>query len=157
MIKTMVLLLGIPLVIGMLFSTYQPKITKVIIKPIKIISLVIFAGYIFVALASNFDYIIKYINLVFLIVLIHNAMAFFTGYSMAKLFKLKNIDVRTITIETGIQNSGLALVLIFNPNLFNGLGGMAYIAALWGIWHIVSGIVISGIWSYRPVLKLKTK
>ena len=156
MVKTMILLLGIPLIVGMLFSNYFPKITRHIIKPIKITSLIIFAGYVIVALAANFNYIIKYINLVFIIVLLHNAIAFIAGYTMAKSFKLKNIDVRTVTIETGIQNSGLALVLIFNPNLFNGLGGMAYIAALWGIWHIISGVIISAIWSYKPVLKFKS-
>ena len=152
MIKTMIILLGIPLTIGMLFSKYFPIISKIIMKPIKILSLVIFAGYVVVALAKNFDYFLDYIHLIFLIVLIHNALAFLSGYSIAKLFKLKRRDVRSITIETGIQNSGLALVLIFNPNLFNGIGGMAFIAAFWGIWHIVSGLTISSIWSYQPLL-----
>ncbi len=153
MIKTMIILLGIPLVIGMLFSKYFPKITKKIKKPIKILSLLIFTGYVVIALANNFNFFIKFVHLVFLIVLIHNAIALTTGYSLAKFFKLKRRDVRTITIETGIQNSGLALVLIFNPNLFNGLGGMAFIAALWGIWHIVAGLTISSIWSFKPLLK----
>ena len=48
-----------------------------------------------------------------------------------------------MTIETGIQNSGLGLVLIFG--FFNGLGGMAVVAALWGIWHAVSGIILARI------------
>jgi BASS family bile acid:Na+ symporter len=153
MIKTMILLLGIPLIIGMWFSRRFPNIRNKIMRPIKIISLLIFAGYVIAALAANFDYFIKYAYLIFIIVLIHNALAFSSGYVMAKAFKLKRRDVRTITIETGIQNSGLALVLIFNPNLFNGYGGMAFIAAFWGIWHIVSGLTVSSIWSYRPLLK----
>lgn len=152
MIKTMVILLGIPLTVGMSFSRYFPLITKKILKPIKLISLIIFGSYVVIALAKNFDYFLDYVHLIFAIVLIHNALAFTTGYSIARFFKLKNRDVRTITIETGIQNSGLALVLIFNPNLFDGIGGMAFIAALWGIWHIVSGLTVSSIWSYRPLL-----
>ena len=153
MIKTMILLLGIPLVIGMWFSQRFPNIRNKIMRPIKIISLLIFAGYVIAALAANFNYFIKYAYLIFIIVLIHNALAFTSGYIMAKSFKLKRRDVRTVTIETGIQNSGLALVLIFNPNLFNGYGGMAFIAAFWGIWHIVSGLIVSSIWSYQPLLK----
>ena len=152
MIKTMIILLGIPLTVGMLFSKYFPVITKIIIKPIKLLSLVIFGSYVVVALAKNIDYFLDYIHLIFLIVLIHNALAFTTGYSIARLFKLKRRDVRSITIETGIQNSGLALVLIFNPNLFNGIGGMAFIAAFWGIWHIISGLTVSSIWSFKPLL-----
>lgn len=153
MMKTMIILLGIPLTVGMLFAKHFPKITNIIRKPIKILSLVIFAGYVSVALASNFSYFLQYVHLFFIIVLLHNALALATGFSLSKIFKLPKRDVRTITIETGIQNSGLALVLIFNPNLFNGLGGMAFIAALWGIWHIVSGISLSSIWSLKPVYK----
>ncbi|NOZ45426.1 MAG: bile acid:sodium symporter family protein [Chlorobi bacterium] len=151
MFKTILLLLGIPLVLGMLFAKYFPKITNKILKPIKILSLFIFFGYIVAALANNFEYFIKYVHLIFLIVLVHNTLALLTGFSVGKIFKLKKNNIRTITIETGIQNSGLALVLIFNPHLFNGLGGMAFIAALWGIWHIVAGLGISTFWSYRPI------
>jgi BASS family bile acid:Na+ symporter len=43
--------------------------------------------------------------------------------------------------------------LIFNPNLFGGLGGRAFIAAWWGIWHIVAGMVIAGIWSKKSIKK----
>ena len=151
MFKTMFILLGIPLTIGMIFSYKFPKITSKIVKPIKIASIVIFASYVVGALALNWEYFYKYVHLVFLIVLIHNALALSTGFSIAKLFKLNKNNVRTITIETGIQNSGLALVLIFNPNLFNGMGGMAFIAALWGVWHIISGLGIAAYWSRKPI------
>jgi BASS family bile acid:Na+ symporter len=151
MAKTMFILLGVPLTIGMLFSYKFPKITSKIVKPIKIASIVIFAGYVVGALVLNWEYFLKYVHLIFLIVFIHNVLALMTGFSIASLFKCSKNDVRTITIETGIQNSGLALVLIFNPNLFNGLGGMAFIAALWGIWHIISGLGIATIMSKKPI------
>lgn len=151
MFKTMVILLGIPLIIGMVFSYKFPKITARIVKPIKIASIIIFGGYVVVALALNWEHFVNHVHLVFFIVLIHNALALTTGYSIASLFKRNNKDKRTITIETGIQNSGLALVLIFNPKLFNGLGGMAFIAALWGVWHIISGLGIATWWSRKPI------
>ena len=151
MAKTMFILLGVPLTIGMLFSYKFPKITSKIVKPIKIASIIIFAGYVVGALVLNWEYFLKYVHLIFLIVFIHNALALMTGFSIASLFKRSKNDIRTITIETGIQNSGLALVLIFNPNLFNGLGGMAFIAALWGIWHIISGLGIATIMSKKPI------
>ncbi len=80
-------------------------------------------------------------------------MALATGFSVAKLFRLSNKDVRTITIETGIQNSGLGLVLIFTPTLFNGLGGMAFIAAWWGIWHVISGLTIGYFWGRKEPIQ----
>lgn len=74
-------------------------------------------------------------------------MALTLGYLTAGIFRLPEIDRKTIAIETGIQNSGLGLVLIFN--FFNGIGGMALVAAWWGIWHILSGMFLSWFWSRK--------
>ena len=149
MLKIIIILLGIPTAIGMFVAAKFPKLTAKIIKPIKILSMVIFLGYVVGALSLNFDFFLDYIHLIFIIVLIHNALALTTGFSMAKIFRLSDKDTRTITIETGIQNSGLGLVLIFRPTLFNGLGGMAFIAAWWGIWHIISGMAIGYFWGKK--------
>lgn len=153
MFKAVFILLGIPLTIGMIFARKFPRTTEKLIKPIKTASIIIFFGYIIAALAANFDYFIKYVHLILFIVVAHNALALSTGFILAKIGKLPKRNIRTLTIETGIQNSGLGLVLIFNPNLFNGLGGMAFIAALWGIWHIIAGLGIATLWSYIPIYK----
>jgi bile acid:Na+ symporter, BASS family len=150
MFKTVVVLLGIPLVLGMLFAWQFPGLAKKITKPMKVFSIVVFGGFVVAALASNFGYFLRYIHLIFLLVLAHNALALGSGYLFARVMKLNSPDRRSITIETGIQNSGLGLVLIFNPHIFNGLGGMAFIAAWWGIWHILSGLAISSWWAKRP-------
>lgn len=152
MFQTVILILGIPLIIGILFSKNFTEITKKIQKPIKFISIIIFAGFVVGALYNNFSLFLKYIHLILLIVFLHNALALITGYFFAKIFKLKQNDRKTISIETGIQNSGLALVLIFNPNIFSAdlqIGGMAFIAAWWGIWHIISGMAISYFWGRK--------
>ncbi|MCC6584687.1 MAG: bile acid:sodium symporter family protein, partial [Chitinophagales bacterium] len=53
------------------------------------------------------------------------------------------------SIESGIHNTGLGLILIFN--FFGGMGGMALIAAWWGIWHLIAGIGLAYYWQKRPV------
>jgi len=146
MVQTVVLLLGIPVVAGLLFAHYFVQITSKIKKPIRQLSIVIFIAYVIILLTANFDHFRNFIHLVFIIVLIHNALALLTGFSISSLFRLPRIDKRTITIETGIQNSGLALVLMFNPKIFPPeleLGGMTIIAAWWGVWHIISGFAVS--------------
>lgn len=80
-------------------------------------------------------------------VLVHNGVGLLGGFGFAKLMKLPKLDARAISIETGIQNSALALILIFN--FFDGKGGMALIAAWWGIWHILSGLTLAAFWSRR--------
>ena len=151
MLKTVFILVGVPIVLGIWFAQKFPEFTEKIKKPITILSIIIFIGYIFAALSANINYFFMYIHLIFLIVLVHNSLAFLTGYSFASLLKLSDINRRTITVEMGIQNSGLGLVLIFNPLLFNGLGGMAFIAAWWGIWHIVAGLTLGAYWSRKPL------
>ncbi|MCK5906508.1 MAG: bile acid:sodium symporter family protein [Flavobacteriales bacterium] len=150
MVKTVMLLLGIPVILGLLFRKYFTELALKIAKPLKTFSLIFFIGLIVGALSMNFDFFIDYIHLIVLMVFAHNLIALFTGYSLAVVFKLPKIDRRTLSIETGIQNSGLALVLIFNPKLFDGLGGMAFVAAWWGIWHIISGLVVANFFKRIP-------
>ncbi|MBN1950523.1 MAG: bile acid:sodium symporter family protein [Bacteroidales bacterium] len=150
--KTVIILLGIPLLSGMLFNSFFPKLTKKITKPIKIFSIVAFSAMVIIAFSNNFEYFKEYIKYIFILVLIHNAIALGSGYIFARLTKCNDAVRRTITIETGIQNSVLALVLLFNPKIFPpemNNGGMAFIAAWWGIWHILSGLGIAFVWSRR--------
>ncbi len=111
-------------------------------------------GFVAVAFSLNYDIFKKVIHLVILIVLIHNAVALSSGYLLARVFSLPLADQKTLTIETGIQNSGLGLLLIFT--FFEGLGGMTIIAAWWGIWHILSGLAISWYWSRKTQLGSST-
>jgi BASS family bile acid:Na+ symporter len=149
-LKTITLLMAVPLLLGFWFRNKFPELTKKIFKPTKIASFIIFIGFIVGAIAANLEHFAKYFWLLLPIVFIHNLIAMLTGFSFAKLMKQSLMNVKTITIETGIQNSGLALVLIFNEGIFKGgLGGAAFIAAMWGVWHIISGLTISTIWSYK--------
>ncbi len=149
MIKTVLILLGIPIVLGMLANHKFPTLTEKIKKPIKAFSLIFFMGMVVMMFVNNYDHFIKYIFWIFIVVLIHNALALSSGFGFAKLFRLDSRNSRTISIETGIQNSGLGLVLLFNPNIFPqdlALGGMMIVTAWWGIWHILAGLTIATIW-----------
>ncbi|MCK9501689.1 MAG: bile acid:sodium symporter family protein [Lascolabacillus sp.] len=149
MFRTVFLILGVPVILGMFVGMKFPKFSKRMDKPIQTASVIFFIGFIVAALAGNFSIFLKYIHLIFLLVLVHNGLAFFSGYSLPKLLKVKERDCRTISIETGIQNSGLGLALIFNPRIFPpelNLGGMAMVAAWWGIWHIVAGLILASYW-----------
>jgi BASS family bile acid:Na+ symporter len=153
MFITVFIILGIPLFAGMWVNNRFPKTTEKIVKPIKTLSIVIFGGMVISAFLSNYEYFIDYIKYIFIIVLIHNGLALATGFSFSSLFGVSSYDRRSITIETGIQNSALALVLLLVTGIFpeEGIGGMAFIAAWWGIWHILSGLGIASLWSLKPV------
>ena len=154
MFETVFILLGIPLVLGMLTVKFLPKIAEKLKKPMQYFSLIFFMGMIIMAFGNNVDLFLKYIVFVFILVLIHNSLALAMGYGTAAAFRLPDRERRTITIETGIQNSGLGLVLLFNPKIFPpnlAIGGMLFITAWWGIWHIISGLSISTYWSKKKI------
>lgn len=160
MFRTVVILLGIPVIAGIVFSQRWPDLTQRIKKPISQLSMIFFIAFLIFAFKNNFYYFVHYIQWILLIVFVHNALALSGGYFFPALFGLDKLDRRTIAIETGIQNSGLGLVLIFNPRIFPPeleIGGMAFIAAWWGIWHILSGLGLAAIWSvYKPIVKKAT-
>lgn len=143
------IILGIPLILGISLAGAFPKMATRVRKGFKIFSLVFFILIVAGALAANWQYFLKYVGFVFIGVLIHNALALNLGYWAARLFSLPPADVRAVSIEVGIQNSGLGLVLVFT--FFAGLGGMAIITAWWGIWHIVAGLITAFIFSRRPL------
>ncbi|MEB2775773.1 bile acid:sodium symporter family protein [Algoriphagus sp. D3-2-R+10] len=144
---TVALILGIPLILGIITRKYAPVFAEKASKILKPLSILIFTAFVVIAFAGNFDLFTKYISLIFLWVLGHNFVALGSGFITGKIFKLPLADVKTMTIETGIQNSGLGLVLIFT--YFDGLGGMAIITAWWGIWHLISGMTIASIWKSK--------
>ena len=145
LLKTITLLLLVPITLGMLLRNRKPAWADKLHPIMHYSSIFIFAIIVCLAFSVNFNLFLEYIHLVLLLVLSHNAIALMAGYGVGKLFGLVQADKRSIAIETGIQNSGLGLILIFS--FFDGLGGMAIVAAWWGIWHIISGLSLAYFWN----------
>jgi BASS family bile acid:Na+ symporter len=144
---TVALILGLPLILGILTRQYLPDLAERFAKILKPLSILIFGAFVMIAFLGNLEPFLKYIGIIFLWVFAHNFVALSAGYLIGKLSGLPLADVKTLTLETGIQNSGLGLVLIFT--YFDGLGGMAIITALWGIWHLISGLTIASLWKLK--------
>lgn len=142
---TVMLMLILPLVLGITLNEKRPMAADKIRRPMQNLSMLIFVAFVVIALAANWAFFLQYAHYVAMLVVVHNALALAGGYSVATLAGLSPYDRRAVTIETGIQNSGLGLVLIFT--FFDGLGGMAVVAAFWGIWHAISGLGLASLMS----------
>ncbi|MCP3951623.1 MAG: bile acid:sodium symporter family protein [Desulfobacterales bacterium] len=142
---TVFIILGIPLILGMTLSRIFPNLANRVRKPFKIFALVFFILVLFGALAANYKIFFQVIGLVIIAVFIHNALALNIGYWTARLFHLDEGDCRAVSIEIGIQNAALGLVLVFN--FFGGMGGMAILVGWWGIWHIAAGLTTAFIFT----------
>jgi len=146
---TVFIILGIPMTIGMTIGHFMPDLANKIRRPFKIFSLIFFILIVCGALGANWQNFIKYVGIVVFAVFIHNALALNIGYWFGKIARLDERDCRAVSIEVGIQNSALGLVLVFS--FFDGLGGMAILVAWWGIWHIIAGLVTAFIFTRRKL------
>lgn len=150
-VSTVAMITILPVTLGMLTNRYFPKFTVKARHWMTGFSLIFFVIVILISFWENFEMFLTYIHTVFLLVLASNALAYLVGYGTARSFGLSKENVKTITIETGIQNSGLGLILIFN--FFGGLGGMALVAAWWSVWDMFSGLLLASYWAWRSKKK----
>lgn len=142
---TVFLIIVLPLMIGMYVRHRYEELSLKLEKVMKNLSILIFLAIVLFAVISNLEPFLKYMPFVAGLVILHNLLAISIGFLTAKAFALHFSSVKTLMIETGIQNSGLGLALIFT--FFDGLGGMTLVAAGWGVWHIISGLIMSKILS----------
>lgn len=143
-----VVIIGLPFVVGILCAEKLPALTAKIRKPARIFSFLCLIGFILGAVAGNWRYFMEYVGLVLVAVALHDALAFGTGYLCARACRLSDYDRRAVSIEVGIRNAGLGLVLIFS--FFGGLGGMAVVAGVWGFWDIIAGLALATWWGRKP-------
>ena len=149
MLGHIVMIIGIPFVLGVACSHRFPKLTERIKKPARILSFLALIAFIAGAIVGNWRFFLDYVGLVLIAVVLHDALAFGTGYLCARVFGLADYDRRAVAIEVGIRNAGLGLVLIFS--FFGGLGGMAVVAGVWGFWDIIAGLALASWWGRKPV------
>jgi BASS family bile acid:Na+ symporter len=141
-------LIVIPLLLGIWLNERKPVFVSHVRIWAQRISLLIFFTILVLALLGNSENLVQYLGFVFLLVLVHNAAALSNGFLLGTLFRLPKLDRRTLAFEGGVHNTALGLLLIFK--FFGGLGGMALIAAWWGIWDLVSGMGLAYYWRRNP-------
>jgi bile acid:Na+ symporter, BASS family len=152
LLMLVVLVLALPLLLGMMTGGRFPKLAERSENPLRVISLLVFLAFVAIAFLNNVDLFLAEFHSFFWLVVGHNLLALALGFGMARLMRLSGPDQRAVTMEVGIQNSGLGLVILFT--FFPDAGGMMLITAFWGVWHLVSGLTLSQIWARRPLPEL---
>jgi len=112
--NTIIQIMGItivPVSIGMLINSYFPKFAKRLESPMRIASTVIFVAVLSGIILANKQHIVTYLKSVGLVALALNISTMALGYYSSKIFKLNLKQSISITIESGIQNGTLAIVI----------------------------------------------
>lgn len=147
LVLMVLLVLVLPMVAGMFTGRRWPRVAQRLEKPLRQVSLLVMLVFVGVALSKNLEQFTEYFHLFFWLVVLLNSLALLLGYVCARLWRLAEADVRAVTLETGIHNSGLGMALIFT--FFPQAGGMLLIAAFWGCWQLISGLALALFWSRR--------
>lgn len=133
----------IPIVLGFLFQRFLPTVVEKGIAVVPLISVMAILIIVSAVTAANAENVISSGLIVFIAVFLHNSIGLLLGYLAAKLMGLNETDRRAISIEVGMQNSGLGVALAtahFSP--------LAALPAVWGaIWHNISGPIIATFWA----------
>ena len=149
MLLHILMIIGVPFVLGIACARQFPRWTERFKKPLRILSFLTLIGFIVGAIAGNWRYFLDYVGLVLLVVALHDALAFGLGWTVARAARLSDYDSRAMSIEVGIRNAGLGLGIIFS--FFDGLGGMAVVAGVWGFWDMIAGLLLAAWWARRPL------
>jgi len=140
------LLLAIPLAAGMIFAARAPAVASKIRKRTTLVGALVLIATIIYGVTYFYPLLWPAVGLLAGITILHNGAAFLTGATAGWLLSKRSSVRRALTFEVGIQNSGLALIILLSQ--LKGVGGAAAIAAVWGIWHIIAGSMLALFYRY---------
>ncbi|MBO7114397.1 MAG: bile acid:sodium symporter [Bacteroidaceae bacterium] len=148
---TVILIIGVPVLLGLITVKFAPNASAKLKELMRYLSIAVFIVVAAIMISQNIILFEEYIGYIFIIVLIHNLLGFGVGYTASTIGKTPVKDRRAVTLEIGTQNSGLGLLLLFNTGIFPpevAKGGMVFVTAWWGVWHIVSGLILGTVFRF---------
>ncbi|MEI4769322.1 bile acid:sodium symporter family protein [Psychrobacillus sp. FJAT-51614] len=147
MFKSIVQVIILPIALGLIVKKLLPTFVEKSLNVVPLISVLAIITIVSAVVAGNVDNIASAGFLVFLGVFLHNGAGLLLGYYTGKMIGLSKLDCRAISIEVGMQNSGLGVALATAH-----LGPLAALpSALGAVWHNISGPILATYWSKRPV------
>ncbi|BCX80214.1 bile acid:sodium symporter family protein [Campylobacter sp. 19-13652] len=141
MLKSLAEITLAPIIIGVLVNTLAPSFVKRIEFILPVISMVGIISLIAIIIALNASKIASSAAVVFVAVIAHNGLGLASGYFIARAFGFSSRIARTIAIEVGMQNSGLAISLA--KLHFASYSLAAIPGAIFSIWHNISGAIFA--------------
>lgn len=137
----------IPITAGLIFNKYLSGKAQWLDKAMPLVSMSSIALIIVVITAAGRESLLSIGPALILLVLIHNLSGYTLGYWSGRLFKMSERDCRTIAIEVGMQNGGLA------SGIAKGMGKMATVGlapAIFGPLMNITGSILASYWHRKP-------
>ncbi|WP_299492563.1 bile acid:sodium symporter family protein [uncultured Shewanella sp.] len=150
MLLSMIKIVLLPVFIGLIINTFLSRMISSINRWLPLMSMLSIAFIIAIVVALNANNIESMGYVVMVAVVLHNGLGLLSGYWGARLLGYEEAICRTIAIEVGMQNSGLAVAL--SMKFFNAMTALP--GAIFSVWHVLSGSVLASVWSYKKKIKI---
>ena len=132
----------IPVTLGFAINRFFGKFTEKAVAVLPSVSTVAICLIIAAVVSHNAEKIYTSGVLVFAVVILHNLLGYAGGFGLGKLLKMPPEKVKALSIEVGMQNSGLATSLA--GTAFSGLAMATVPGAVFSVWHNISGAILAG-------------
>lgn len=135
----------IPICLGFFVNKFFYNFTKKIVKMLPLVSVTGICLIVASVVSHNSMKILTTSSVVFIVVVLHNLLGYLLGFSLGKILRLKASKTKALSIEIGMQNSGLATSLAHTT--FSSLSMATVPGAIFSIWHNISGAILANIYS----------
>lgn len=135
----------IPIVLGLIVKGLFSKQVEQSVKALPLVSVIGIVAIVAAVVSASQERIAETGLLIFAVVILHNSLGYLLGFLAAKLFKMNYPDQKAISIEVGMQNSGLGAALATAH--FSPLSAVP--SAIFSVWHNVSGSLLANYWGKK--------
>lgn len=135
----------LPVALGLTIQRFLPRLTKVVSTYLPSFSVLVIALIVMIVVSLNSAKLLSCGALVVLVVVLHNIMGLALGYAVAKSLRMSGAKARAVSVEVGMQNSGLASSLALTSFAQYPLAAVP--GAVFSVWHNISGAIVARVYS----------
>ena len=136
-----------PIVLGFVINKFFHKFVEHFKDVLPLISVVAVVAIVAAVVSANSQRLMQVGHLVVIVIIIHNTLGYMLGYFLGKVCKFNNAKCKTISIEVGMQNAGLASSLASTHFAYMALAAVP--GAIGSVWHCISGSIVANIMAAR--------
>lgn len=145
MFKSVVTIVLLPIVLGLIVKALFQKQVEKSISVLPFVSVIGIVAIVAAVVSGNKEKILESGLLILAVVILHNCLGYLLGFLAAKILKMNYEDQKAVSIEVGMQNSGLAAALAAAH--FTPLAAVP--GAIFSVWHNVSGSLLANYWGKK--------
>lgn len=145
MFLSIVKVVVVPIALGFVINKFFGKITQRAVKVLPMVSVIAICLIVSTVVSHNAQKILSTGVLVFTVVILHNLLGYACGFGLGKLLRQPPAKVKALSVEIGMQNSGLATSLA--GSAFSSLAMATVPGAIFSIWHNISGAILANVYN----------